>query len=180
MGKHPTELSHRTTKRHQTFHDQSSGALGFGTVCHVPMEPAFCPRTKGLLAQLGRDKLGARVRAGGTVVTIEGPRFSSRAESNLFRSWGCDVVNMTTVPEVVLAAEAGIAYASVAVVTDYDCWRVSEESVDIAQVIAALKKNVGDVMWLFAEAAGAIAKQDWADDVRRNRERAVASVFPKM
>lgn len=74
-------------------------------------------------------KLGLRCHPKGTMITIEGPRFSSRAESLMFRTWGADVINMTTVPEVVLAKEAGICYASIAMATDYDCWKEHEETV---------------------------------------------------
>lgn len=74
-------------------------------------------------------KLGLRCHSKGTIVTIEGPRFSSRAESFVFRTWGADIINMTTVPEVVLAKEAGICYASIAMATDYDCWKEHEEAV---------------------------------------------------
>lgn len=74
-------------------------------------------------------RLGLRCHSKGTIVTIEGPRFSSRAESSIFRTWGADVINMTTVPEVVLAKEAGICYASIAMATDYDCWKEHEEAV---------------------------------------------------
>ncbi|RXN30150.1 S-methyl-5 -thioadenosine phosphorylase [Labeo rohita] len=73
--------------------------------------------------------LGVKCHTRGTMVTIEGPRFSSRAESLMFRQWGADVINMTTVPEVVLAKEAGLCYASIAMATDYDCWKEHEEAV---------------------------------------------------
>lgn len=73
--------------------------------------------------------LGVKCHPRGTMVTIEGPRFSSRAESLMFRQWGADVINMTTVPEVVLAKEAGLCYASIAMATDYDCWKEHEEAV---------------------------------------------------
>lgn len=73
--------------------------------------------------------LGVKCHARGTMLSIEGPRFSSRAESLMFRQWGADVINMTTVPEVVLAKEAGLCYASIAMATDYDCWKEHEEAV---------------------------------------------------
>lgn len=77
-------------------------------------------------------KLGLQCHSKGTMITIEGPRFSSRAESLMFRSWGADVINMTTVPEVILAKEAGMSYASIAMATDYDCWKEHEEAVSEA------------------------------------------------
>lgn len=111
----------RTTKRSQTFYDGSSQSdLG---VCHLPMSPAFCERTRKLLIDTAKE-LGLEAHPTGTVVTIEGPRFSSKAESLMFKQWNAHLVNMTTVPEVVLAKEAGICYASIAMATDYDSWRV--------------------------------------------------------
>ena len=115
----------RTTKRAQTFHSQESSHPTFGTVCHIPMSPSFCGETAAIVAKTAKD-LGMDVHDSGTIVTIEGPRyvqysttylcflgwiqalikkmsisrFSSKAESLLFKSWGCDVINMTTVPEV--------------------------------------------------------------------------------
>lgn len=81
-----------------------------------------------VLAEVARS-LGIKYHTRGTMLTIEGPRFSSRAESLMFRQWGADVINMTTVPEVVLAKEAGLCYASIAMATDYDCWKEHEEAV---------------------------------------------------
>ena len=86
------------------------------------MVAPFCDRTRSVLLEVAKE-LGMRWHDRGTVVTIEGPRFSSKAESEMFRLWGCDVVNMTSVPEVVLAKEAAICYAAVGLPTDYDCWR---------------------------------------------------------
>ncbi|KAI2552257.1 MTAP isoform 6 [Pan troglodytes] len=115
----------RTTMRPQSFYDGShSCARG---VCHIPMAEPFCPKTREVLIETAK-KLGLRCHSKGTMVTIEGPRFSSRAESFMFRTWGADVINMTTVPEVVLAKEAGICYASIAMATDYDCWKEHEEA----------------------------------------------------
>lgn len=95
---------------------------------HIPMGDPFCKRTRSVLSHAA-DELGMKVHQSGTVVTIEGPRFSTRAESNLFRSWGCDLVNMTTVPEATLAKELGLCYASIALPTDYDCWKEQEVNI---------------------------------------------------
>nr|XP_057154712.1 S-methyl-5'-thioadenosine phosphorylase isoform X5 [Pan paniscus] len=122
----------RTTMRPQSFYDGShSCARG---VCHIPMAEPFCPKTREVLIETAK-KLGLRCHSKGTMVTIEGPRFSSRAESFMFRTWGADVINMTTVPEVVLAKEAGICYASIAMATDYDCWKEHEEAMIKFQMI---------------------------------------------
>ncbi len=88
----------------------------------MQMDTPFCPRTRQILVRAA-DSLGITCHSKGTVVTIEGPRFSTKAESFMFRSWSCDLVNMTTVPEVCLAKEAGLCYASIALPTDYDCWK---------------------------------------------------------
>lgn len=115
----------RTTKRPLTFFDGTpDGPIG---ISHVPMGEPFCKHTRSVIARAAAEVQGIRCHPSGTVVTIEGPRFSSKAESNLYRSWGCDVVNMTTIPEVTLAKEAGLCYASIALPTDYDCWK--EEAV---------------------------------------------------
>uniref|UniRef100_A0A668UH08 Purine nucleoside phosphorylase n=1 Tax=Oreochromis aureus TaxID=47969 RepID=A0A668UH08_OREAU len=116
----------RTTKRSQTLYDgQPTSPPG---VCHVPMAEPFCNKTREVLVEVARS-LGVKCHVRGTMLTIEGPRFSSRAESLMFRQWGADVINMTTVPEVVLAKEAGLCYASIAMATDYDCWKEHEEAV---------------------------------------------------
>ncbi|XP_036957350.1 S-methyl-5'-thioadenosine phosphorylase isoform X1 [Acanthopagrus latus] len=115
----------RTTKRAQTLHDgQPTSPPG---VCHIPMAEPFCNRTREVLVEVART-LGIKCHVRGTMLTIEGPRFSSRAESLMFRQWGADVINMTTVPEVILAKEAGLCYASIAMATDYDCWKEHEEA----------------------------------------------------
>jgi len=160
----------RTTKRDQTFHTQELSTPRFGKVCHIPMHPSFCERTAACLYEAGKD-LGIPISPKGTAVTIEGPRFSSRAESNVFRSWGADVINMTTVPEVVLAKELGLSYAAVAMVTDYDCWRESPEgAVDVAQVMKTMKGNVENVCNLMVAAISKIKAQDWKETMEKNKQ----------
>lgn len=88
-----------------------------------------------VLLEVARS-LGVKCHARGTMLSIEGPRFSSRAESLMFRQWGADVINMTTVPEAVLAKEAGLCYASIAMATDYDCWKEHEEAVSSREEVA--------------------------------------------
>ena len=104
-------------------------------------------------------KLGFKYHIGGTVVTIEGPRFSSKAESNLFRTWGGDIINMSTVPEVVLARELNIEYQSIAMSTDYDCWREGEEEVTMEMIYAVMNENVNKVKRLIDNVIPSIAKQ---------------------
>jgi len=133
----------RTTKRASTFYDTDQ-------VCHIPMGDPFCPQLREVLIA-GAEKLGIDHHVKGTMVTIEGPRFSTKAESMLFRSWGCDVINMTTVPEVTLAREAGMCYASVAMSTDYDCWHEEEEHVTIEMILEIMKKNADNVINLMLD-----------------------------
>lgn len=129
----------RTWGRKCTFYDQTEdGPKG---VCHMPMRPAFCEKGRQALLMAAKAK-SYPCHETGTVVVIQGPRFSSKAESLMHRQWGGHVVNMTTVPEVVLAKEAGISYAAVGIVTDYDCWRENESSVTVSDVMATFEKNV--------------------------------------
>jgi 5'-methylthioadenosine phosphorylase len=139
----PDQFIDRTTRRASTFFDKDQ-------VCHIPMAEPFCPQTRTLLIESAR-RLGIEHHHRGTVITIEGPRFSTKAESNLFRSWGCDVINMTTIPEVTLAREAGICYASVAMSTDYDCWHATEEHVTIEMILGIMKKNAANVIRLLLD-----------------------------
>lgn len=155
----PDNFIDRTTKRAQTFYDGNELLVG---VCHITMEPAFCVRTRKVLIETAKG-LGIGVHDKGTVVTIEGPRFSSKAESKLFRQWGADLVNMTLVPEVVLAKEAGLCYAAIAMATDYDCWRDCGENVNVTDVMTTFKKNVTKVTELIVTAIPKIAAIDWTD-----------------
>ena len=130
----PDQLIDRTRSRVNTF-------FGGGLVAHVTFADPFCPILSDILHQAAIEA-GARVHKGGTYVVMEGPLFSTRAESNLFRSWGASVIGMTALPEAKLAREAEICYATVACATDYDCWHEAEESVTIEMVIANLQQNV--------------------------------------
>ncbi|KAJ4461401.1 putative S-methyl-5'-thioadenosine phosphorylase [Paratrimastix pyriformis] len=123
----------RTTKRPQTFAEPP-------TIYHLPMADPFCAPLRRLLSR-GCEELHIAHHDQGTMVTIEGPRFSTRAESRMFRAWGGQLINMTTVPEVVLAREAGIHYAAVGLVTDYDSWRECAEHVTIEHVFGVLRGN---------------------------------------
>ncbi len=127
----------RTTKRISTYFDGSD-------VQHVSMGEPFSAELRKCLGQACADLKFAH-HDGGTVVTIEGPRFSSKAESMLFRSWGCDVINMSTVPEICLARELKLEYQSIAMSTDYDCWHESEEEVTMEMIFATMGENVHNV-----------------------------------
>lgn len=141
----------RTTKREQSFY---AGQI----MCHIPMADPFCEKIRTLLTAAALQS-GIRHHSKGTMVTIEGPRFSTRAESHLFRSWNCDVINMTTVPEVVLAREAGICYAAIAMSTDYDCWKEGEEAVNLDMILKTMHENAEKVKQLLAAVIPQI--HDW-------------------
>lgn len=111
---------------------------------HTPMADPFSELLRQKLITTARQ-LGLSFHEGGTVITIEGPRFSTRAESHMFRIWGADVVNMSLAPEVILANEAGIPYAAVAMSTDYDCWKTDEAPVEWSEVLRIFEMNVRSV-----------------------------------
>jgi 5'-methylthioadenosine phosphorylase len=111
-----------------------------GCVGHVSMAHPVCPELNHRVLQAA-EQSDVLVHSGGTYLAIEGPQFSSQAESNLYRSWGCDVIGMTNMPEAKLAREAGICYSSLAMVTDYDCWHPDHDAVSVDQVIATLMSN---------------------------------------
>jgi 5'-methylthioadenosine phosphorylase len=123
----------RTFARENSF-------FGEGLVAHVSMADPVCPRLSSLAAQAARAA-GATVARGATYLAMEGPQFSTRAESRLYRSWGCQVIGMTGMPEAKLAREAELPYACVAMVTDYDSWREGEAGVEVDQVLAVLSAN---------------------------------------
>ena len=130
----PDQLLDRTRSRVGSF-------FGGGVVVHVAFADPFCPALSRALYQACQGE-GVGVHKGRTLVVIEGPLFSTRAESLLYRSWGADIIGMTALPEAKLAREAEICYATLASVTDYDCWHEGHASVNIEMVIANLKKNV--------------------------------------
>ncbi|KAA2252847.1 S-methyl-5'-thioadenosine phosphorylase [Solihabitans fulvus] len=113
-----------------------------GVVAHLPFADPYCARLRPLLVAAARRAQGATVHDSGTYVCIEGPQFSSRAESELYRSWGMDVIGMTAAPEAKLAREAGICLTGLALVTDYDCWRRDEEAVTASMVADTMRRNV--------------------------------------
>ncbi|XP_076659523.1 S-methyl-5'-thioadenosine phosphorylase isoform X2 [Halictus rubicundus] len=163
----PDSFIDRTIKRHVTFYDGTSSK--YAGVCHIPMEPAFNPETSKILYQVGKE-LEYDVRYSGTIVVIEGPRFSSKAESNAWRFWGGDLVGMTTCPEVYLAKEAGLLYALIAMATDYDCWRDCEDNVHAADVVVVFKKNVDKVKNLLIRTIKLIGEKNWDKEIENLQE----------
>jgi 5'-methylthioadenosine phosphorylase len=132
----------RTFAREKSF-------FGAGLAAHVSMAHPVCPRLSGIVAEAA-EEVGASVVRGGTYLAMEGPQFSTKAESELYRAWGCDVIGMTNMPEAKLAREAELPYASLAMVTDYDCWHETEAHVDVSQIIAVLNANAGKARDLVA------------------------------
>ena len=123
----------------RTFARETS-FFGAGCVAHVSMAQPVCPRC-GDLAEVAARGLGLPVTRGGTYLAMEGPQFSTKAESDLFRTWNCSVIGMTNMPEAKLAREAELCYATVAMVTDYDCWREGHEAVTVDAVIRVSHEN---------------------------------------
>ncbi len=129
----PDQVIDRTVGRKSTF-------FGKGVVAHISFAQPFCPELSQVL-YTSAVEVGADVREGGTFVAMEGPAFSTKAESYLYRSWGADIIGMTVLPEAKLAREAEICYASIACVTDYDCWQEREKAVDVEMILNCMHKN---------------------------------------
>ncbi|MEE8574013.1 MAG: S-methyl-5'-thioadenosine phosphorylase [Thermodesulfobacteriota bacterium] len=138
----------RTKARASTF-------FGDGIVGHVEFADPVCAGLSEVLATAG-DTVGATVHRGGTYVCMEGPQFSTRAESLTYRTWDVSVIGMTNLPEAKLAREAEICYSTMALSTDYDCWHTEEESVSVEMVIATMKKNVVTAKAIIKEAVAKI------------------------
>jgi len=133
----PDQLIDWTRGRSSTFFTD-------GIVGHVSLAEPFCPVLSQLMFEAGA-KLGARVHKGGTYLVMEGPQFSTKAESRLYRSWGADIIAMTALPEAKLAREAEICYATIAFVTDYDCWHPHHESVTTEMILTNLQRGIDTV-----------------------------------
>jgi len=146
----PDQFIDRTRNRVSTF-------FGDGIVAHVAFADPVCPQLAEVAADSGDAAGGFEVHRGGTYVCMEGPAFSTKAESNLYRLWGADVIGMTNLQEAKLAREAEICYTTIALVTDYDCWHESHESVTVDLVIENLNKNSENARRLIREAVRRLA-----------------------
>jgi 5'-methylthioadenosine phosphorylase len=147
----PDQFVDRTRHRVDTF-------FGDGIVAHIGFADPICPEVaKTVVAACKSAKVVGK--AGGTYLCMEGPQFSTRAESNLYRQWGMDVIGMTNLQEAKLAREAEICYSTIAMVTDYDCWHESHDAVTVEQIIAVLNKNVENVCQVVSGAVAAMPKQ---------------------
>ena len=148
----PDQFVDRTRHRADTF-------FGEGLVAHVSFADPVCPRLHALM-QGCCEAAGVSVHAGGTYLCMEGPAFSTRAESNLYRSWGMDVIGMTNLTEAKLAREAELCYVTVAMVTDYDCWHPAHDAVTVSEIIENLNHNAASAAKVVTEAVRRLAGRD--------------------
>ncbi len=149
----PDQFIDRTQNRPSSF-------FGRGVVAHIPFAEPICPKLATILslAAEGTERpQGSRVHRGGTYLCMEGPAFSTKAESNLYRQWGASVIGMTNLTEAKLAREAEIAYATLAMVTDYDCWHPNHDSVTVAMVLDHLQRNARTAQGVIRRAVELIA-----------------------
>ena len=147
----PDQFFDRTRHRVDTF-------FGKGIVAHIAFADPICPQLAQAVEGACR-KAGVTAKRGGTYVCMEGPQFSTKAESNIYRSWGMDVIGMTNLQEAKLAREAEICYVTVAMVTDYDCWHPHHDSVTVDQIVAVLLKNAENATRVVREAVSAMPKE---------------------
>jgi 5'-methylthioadenosine phosphorylase len=141
----------RTTRREQSFYTSTEGK-----VCHIGIAEPMCPELRKTIIEVTK-KLDIKMHETGTYVCIEGPRFSTKAESKMYRSWGADIIGMTLVPECVLAREAEICYTSISTVTDYDVWK--EHPVCIDDIVTVMRANIEKVKKIIAETVKVIPMQ---------------------
>jgi len=148
----PHQFIDRTRHRVDTF-------FGNGIVGHVAFSDPICVAVADLATESAR-RIGASTHAGGTYLCMEGPQFSTRAESNLYRSWKVDVIGMTNLQEAKLSREAEICYATMALVTDYDCWHETEEAVNVEQVIGYLQENAATACRIIGDVVPKLARRE--------------------
>ncbi|CAB3403982.1 unnamed protein product [Caenorhabditis bovis] len=170
----PDSVFDRTNGRKSTFFDGTK-KLTPG-VCHIQPHPCYNEKLRQILIATAK-KCNLDHHTSGFGVCIEGPRFSTKSESNVFRSWGASLVNMTMMPECVLAKELGIPYATTALVTDYDCWREEGEQVTMEAVMKTFAENVEKAKTLFINAVVEIGKVDWSDERKKLKTDARHSVM---
>ncbi len=147
----PDQVIDRTRQRISTF-------FGEGIVAHIQFADPFCPVLSQIVYQSAREA-GATVHKGGTFIAMEGPAFSTRAESRLYKAWGADVLGMTVLPEAKLAREAEICYASIACITDYDSWHETNETVSVEAILTTMRNNIDFAKKTIRLAAGRLPKK---------------------
>jgi len=146
----PDQFFDRTRHRVDTF-------FGDGIVAHIGFGDPICPELAKTVA-FSACKAGVNAKSGGTYLCMEGPQFSTKAESNVYRSWGMDVIGMTNLQEAKLAREAEICYVTIAMVTDYDCWHPHHDAVTVEQIVAVLNKNAENAANVVRETVAAMPK----------------------
>jgi 5'-methylthioadenosine phosphorylase len=166
----PDQFIDRTFARKKSF-------FGKGCVAHVAMGDPVSPLLVEALEKAAKSEK-IKVHSGGTYLAMEGPQFSTRAESNLYRSWDCDVIGMTNMPEAKLAREAELCYASVAMVTDYDCWHDDHAHVDVATILAVMHDNTEKAQRLVARLARDFPREHPACPIGSDRALDVAIITP--
>jgi len=169
----PDQLFDRTKGRPSTF-------FGQGLAVHISFEPPVCPALSDAVYKAAREA-GATVHKGGTYVCIEGPQFSTLAESQVYRQWGMDIIGMTALPEAKLAREAEMSYAMIATVTDYDVWHETEEGVTAEMIIENLRRNVAMSKAIVKAAIPHVAEigpSPWAGSLRSAIVTAPARIPP--
>jgi 5'-methylthioadenosine phosphorylase len=166
----PDQFIDRTFARKKSF-------FGKGCVAHVAMADPVSPLLIEALEKAAKSEK-IKVHSGGTYLAMEGPQFSTRAESNLYRSWDCDVIGMTNMPEAKLAREAELCYASVAMVTDYDCWHDDHAHVDVATILAVMHDNTEKAQRLVARLARDFPREHPACPIGSDRALDVAIITP--
>lgn len=164
----------RTHMRVQTFYDGSE--IAPKGICHIPLAEPFCPITSKMIYETAQE-LGFKVHKGGTMLTIEGPRFSSKAESKMWNSWGAHCINMTTVPEVVLARESGLCYAAMGLVTDYDSWREDTASVNVENVMKTFAANSARATEVLLNVIPKLKDHDWSAKLKENADLVKGSIL---
>ena len=147
----PAQFFDRTRQRTSTF-------FGDGLVAHISFDAPVCPTVVDVLAEACKG-VGVRYHTGGTYLCMEGPAFSTKAESNVYRSWGMDLIGMTSLPEAKLAREAEICYATLAMVTDYDCWHPEHDAVTVNLVLEYLTHNVENCQKILLKAIRSMPQQ---------------------
>ncbi|HEV8591670.1 MAG TPA: S-methyl-5'-thioadenosine phosphorylase [Pyrinomonadaceae bacterium] len=156
----PNQFFDRTRAR-----AHESTFFGDGIVAHVPMAHPVCDEVGDILEESCKA-VGVKTHRGGTYLCMEGPAFSTKAESNVYRQWGMDIIGMTNLQEAKLSREAEIAYATLALVTDYDCWHEGHDSVTIEMVVEYLTKNVRNAQLILKDAVARLAKKETPNQYR--------------
>jgi len=171
----PDQFIDRTRNRISTF-------FGDGIVAHITFGDPVCPHLAGVLADAAASLPleNVTLHRGGTYVCMEGPAFSSKAESNLYRSWGATVIGMTNLPEAKLAREAEIAYATLALVTDYDCWHPEHDHVTVEMVVANLHRNAANAQQVIQETVRRLSQNPPMSDAHSALQYAILTPLDKV